>query len=56
MGQGYSNRTAVGTAVGDEPETLYAVFGGRYFNDMCCFGGSLSAPYHCCAESLDACA
>ena len=38
LGQGYSNRSAVGTAVGDEPETLVAVFGGRYYNDMCCFG------------------
>jgi hypothetical protein len=27
IGQGYSNRSARGTAVGDEPETLYAVMG-----------------------------
>ena len=24
-------------AVADEPESLYAVFGGRHFNEGCCF-------------------
>ena len=36
-GQGYSNRTAKGTAVGDEPQTTYAVFSGRHYNSGCCF-------------------
>ena len=35
--QGYSNRTAAGTAVGDEPQTIYAVLSGRTFNGGCCF-------------------
>jgi hypothetical protein len=37
VGQGYSNRTAVGTAVGDEPQSMYAVLSGRTFNGGCCF-------------------
>ena len=37
VGQGYSNRTAAGTAVGEEPETIYAVLSGRTFNGGCCF-------------------
>ena len=34
---GYSNRTAQGTAVGDEPQTVYALFDGRHYNTGCCF-------------------
>jgi hypothetical protein len=37
VGQGYSNRTAIGTAVGDEPQSMYAVLSGRTFNGGCCF-------------------
>jgi hypothetical protein len=37
VGQGYSNRTAVGTAVGDEAQSVYAVLSGRVFNGGCCF-------------------
>ena len=37
VGQGYSNRTAVGTAVGDEAQTVYAVLSGKVFNGGCCF-------------------
>ena len=37
VGQGYSNRTARGTAVGDEPQTTYALFSGRRYNGNCCF-------------------
>lgn len=37
IGQGYSNRSARGTAVGDDPETLYAVFGGQHYDNNCCF-------------------
>lgn len=37
VGQGYSNRTATGTAVGEEPQTVYAVLSGRTFNGGCCF-------------------
>ena len=33
----YSNRTAKGTAVADEPQSQYAVFAGRHYNDGCCF-------------------
>ena len=35
VGQGYSNRTARATAVGDEPQSMYAVFGGNYYNGGC---------------------
>jgi hypothetical protein len=34
---GYSNRTAQGTAVCDEPQTVYALFDGRHYNTGCCF-------------------
>ena len=37
IGQGYSNRSARGTAQWDEPETIYAVMGGNYFGPNCCF-------------------
>ena len=37
IGQGYSNRSARGTAIGDEPESMYAVFGGQHYNSECCF-------------------
>jgi len=37
VGQGYSNRTARQTATGDEPQSMYAIFGGKHFNDGCCF-------------------
>eukprot|EP01043_Picozoa_sp_COSAG02_P035633 COSAG02_NODE_2563_length_8525_cov_90.068835_9_plen_203_part_00 len=36
-GQGYSNRTARGTAVGEEPQSIYAVLSGKTFNGHCCF-------------------
>jgi hypothetical protein len=37
-GQGYSNRTARGTAVGDEPQSMYAVFSGQHLGSGgCCF-------------------
>lgn len=38
VGQGYSNRSARGTSLGDETQTTYAVISGRHFNDGCCFG------------------
>jgi hypothetical protein len=37
LGQGFSNRTARGTAVADEPQSMYAVFSGKHYNDGCCF-------------------
>ena len=37
VGQGYSNRTAKATAVGDEPQTTYALFSGKHYNSGCCF-------------------
>eukprot|EP00937_MAST-01D_sp_MAST-1D-sp2_P000136 g136.t1 len=36
-GQGYSNRTARGTARGDAPQSMYSVFGGDHFGGGCCF-------------------
>lgn len=36
-GMGYRNDHAVGLAVGEEPETMYAVMGGDHYNDACCF-------------------
>jgi len=36
-GQGYSNRTARGTAVGDQPQSMYVVVSGRHQNNICCF-------------------
>ena len=40
IGQGYSNRSARGTAQGDEPESLYTVMGGNSApagSGNCCF-------------------
>ncbi len=37
QGQGYSNRTAQGTARGDEPQSIYALFGGGHYGGGCCF-------------------
>ena len=37
IGQGYSNRSARGTAQWDEPETIYAVMGGHHYSGNCCF-------------------
>jgi hypothetical protein len=34
---GYRNNAATGTATGDEPEGLYAVFDGTHYNRACCF-------------------
>lgn len=34
---GYSNRTAAGTPVDEEPQTVYALYDGRHFNTGCCF-------------------
>ena len=39
-GMGYRNDNTSGVAVGQEPESLYAVFGGNHYNDVCCFGPS----------------
>lgn len=36
-GTGYRNNEAVGTAVDDEPEGMYAVLDGTHSNDQCCF-------------------
>jgi hypothetical protein len=36
-GTGYRNNTATGTATGDQPEGMYAVFDGSHFNGGCCF-------------------
>eukprot|EP00658_Telonema_sp_P-2_P011773 TRINITY_DN14509_c0_g1_i2.p2 TRINITY_DN14509_c0_g1~~TRINITY_DN14509_c0_g1_i2.p2 ORF type:complete len:190 (+),score=38.42 TRINITY_DN14509_c0_g1_i2:111-680(+) len=34
---GYRIENTTGVAVKDEPETIYAVFGGRHYNGGCCF-------------------
>lgn len=36
-GTGYRNNAASGTATGDEPEGIYAVFDGTHYNGGCCF-------------------
>jgi len=36
-GMGYRADRTKGIAVGDEPETMYAVLSGRIYNDRCCF-------------------
>ncbi|KAF8200081.1 Arabinosidase B [Pholiota molesta] len=36
-GTGYRNNAASGTATGDAPEGMYAVFDGTHFNSACCF-------------------
>ncbi len=51
VGQGYSNRSAAGTATGDEPQTIYAVLSGKVFNGGCCFDCAPPHPFsaepHC---------
>jgi hypothetical protein len=36
-GMGYRNDHTTGLAVGEEPESIYAVMGGHHYNDVCCF-------------------
>jgi hypothetical protein len=36
-GMGYRNDHATGLAVGDAPQSIYAVMGGGHYNDHCCF-------------------
>jgi non-reducing end alpha-L-arabinofuranosidase len=36
-GVGYRNNTPSGTATGDNPETIYMVTSGDYYNGSCCF-------------------
>ncbi|KAF9476555.1 Arabinosidase B [Pholiota conissans] len=36
-GTGYRNNAATGTAKGDAPQGMYAVFDGTHFNSGCCF-------------------
>jgi len=36
-GMGYRNNNPQGTAVGDEPETMYMVLDGKVYNSKCCF-------------------
>lgn len=36
-GMGYRNDNTSGVAVGDEPESMYMVTGGKHFNGGCCF-------------------
>ena len=52
VGQGYSNRTAKGTAVGDEPQTSYALFSGKHYNDGCCFDCALALALCCVRAEL----
>ena len=36
-GVGYRNNSAKGTATGDNPQTMYMIAGGSYYNGGCCF-------------------
>ena len=36
-GMGYRNDNTSGVAVGEEPESMFAVFGNSHYNDVCCF-------------------
>ncbi|MEV6638584.1 arabinofuranosidase catalytic domain-containing protein [Amycolatopsis sp. NPDC051371] len=36
-GTGYRNNNATGTATGDQPEGMYAIFDGTHYNGGCCF-------------------
>ncbi len=36
-GTGYRNNSATGTATGDQPEGMYAIFDGTHYNGGCCF-------------------
>jgi len=36
-GVGYRNNSTSGIAIGDQPEGMYAVFSGTYYNGQCCF-------------------
>ena len=36
-GMGYRNDNTSGIAVGQDPESMYAVFGGGHYDDQCCF-------------------
>jgi hypothetical protein len=37
LGVGYRNNTPNGTATGDNPETIYMIASGDYYNGACCF-------------------
>ena len=43
---------AVGTAIGEEPESMYSVVAGNHFNNHCCFV-SLSLRPPCVIPCLD---
>lgn len=34
---GYRNDTTTGMAVGDQAESIFAVFSGTHYNNFCCF-------------------
>jgi hypothetical protein len=60
---GYANRTAAGLPVGEEPQTVYALFDGKHFNTGCCFeygnaernstmlNGSMEAIFYGCNDT-----
>ncbi|CAH0045979.1 unnamed protein product [Clonostachys solani] len=43
-GTGYRNNNAVETAIGDEPQGMYAVLDGTHYNDACCFDYGNAEP------------
>eukprot|EP01052_Picozoa_sp_SAG31_P016639 SAG31_NODE_1109_length_9860_cov_22.119353_2_plen_305_part_00 len=65
---GYSNRTATGTPVDSEPQTVYALFDGRHYSTGCCFdygnaekgdgkpmsAGDMEAIYYGCGDKAPA--
>merc|ERR1712196_528370 len=44
--KGYSNRTALGTAVGAEEQSVYALFDGRHYSTGCCFEYGNAERFH----------
>jgi hypothetical protein len=47
---GYSNRTAVGLPVDDEPQSVYALFDGKHYSTGCCFKAFCMGPGWDCSS------
>ena len=45
-GMGYRIDSTTKVAKGNEPETIYAVFGGKNYNGCCCFDCTYTSPNH----------
>ena len=53
-GNGYRREKTTGTAVGDEPESMYAVFAGKHYNGGCCFDYVRDPGWHTCSHRTPA--